>query len=115
MFIKERKTTIPELSLTNNQPSMMDGGKDFCEWSKRDRELAGSIGKIVELLLGRFGKGLINLALAESFFEKGADNYEVSELAQRGRMQAQAGGKQESGFRGYRHSGMVISIQQSYG
>lgn len=100
MFIKERKTTIPELSLTNNQPSMMDGGKDFCEWSKRDRELAGSIGKIVELLLGRFGKGLINLALAESFFEKGADNYEVSELAQRGRMQAQAGGKQEQVFVG---------------
>lgn len=100
MFITERKTTIPELSLTNNQPSMMDGGKDFCEWSKRDRELAGSIGKIVELLLGRFGKGLINLALAESFFEKGADNYEVSELAQRGRMQAQAGGKQEQVFVG---------------
>lgn len=100
MFITERKTTIPELSLTNNQPSMMDGGKDFCEWSKRDRELAGSIGKIVELLLGRFGKGLINLALAESFFEKGADNYEVSELAQRGRMQAQAGGKQEHVFVG---------------
>ena len=100
MFITERKTTIPELSLTNNQPSMMDGGKDFCEWSKRDRKLAGSIGKIVELLLGRFGKGLINLALAESFFEKGADNYEVSELAQRGRMQAQAGGKQEQVFVG---------------
>lgn len=99
-FVTERKTILPELSLTNNQPSMMHGGKDFCEWSKRDRELAKSIGKMVEILLGKFGKGLVNLALAESFFEKGEDNYEVSELAQKGRIQAQAGGKPEQVFVG---------------
>lgn len=99
-FMTERKTIIPELSLTNNQPTIMHGGKDFCEWSKRDRELAGSIGKMIEIVLGKFGKGLVNLALAESFFEKGEDNYEVSELAQKGRMQAQAGGKQEQVFVG---------------
>ncbi len=97
-FVTERKTILPELSLTNNQPSMMHGGKDFCEWSKRDRELAKSIGKIVEKLLGSFGKGLVDLALAESFFEKGGDNYEVCTLAQKGRLQAQAGGKPEQVF-----------------
>ena len=32
------------------------------------------------------------------YFEKGEDNYEVSELAQKGKMQAQAGGKQEQVF-----------------
>ena len=99
-FMTERKTNLPELSLPNNPPSMMNGGKDFCEWSKRDRELARSIGKMVEVVLGKFGKGLVNLALAESYFEKGEDNYEVSELAQKGRMQAQAGGKQEQVFVG---------------
>lgn len=78
----------------------MNGGKDFCEWSKRDRELAGSIGKIVEFVLGKYGKGLVNLALAESFFEKGGDNYEVAMLANKGRMQAEAGGKIEQCFVG---------------
>lgn len=48
------KLLLPELSLTNNQPSLMHGGKDFCAWSKRDRELAQSLGKVTELVLGRF-------------------------------------------------------------
>ena len=85
----ERKLTLYEFSVTGNQPSQMNGGKDFCEWSKRDRELARSIGKVVEFILGRYGKGMVDLALAESFLEKGEDNYEVSFLANRGRMQAE--------------------------
>lgn len=94
----ERKLTLYEFSVTGNQPSQMNGGKDFCEWSKRDRELARSIGKVVEFILGRYGKGMVDLALAESFLEKGEDNYEVSFLANRGRMQAEAGGKLEQCF-----------------
>ena len=54
----ERKLTLYEFSVTGNQPSQMNGGKDFCEWSKRDRELARSIGKVVEFILGRYGKGI---------------------------------------------------------
>ena len=77
---------------------MMNGGKDFCEWSKRDRELAKTIGKLISLVLGKYGKGLVNLALAESFFEKGEDDYEVASLAGRGRMQAESGGKTEQVF-----------------
>lgn len=89
---------LPELSVTNNQPSMMNGGKDFCEWSKHDKALARSIGKLVERILGKSGKGLVSLALAESFFEKGGDSYEVSELANKGRMQAESGGRLEQVF-----------------
>ena len=77
---------------------MMNGGKDFCEWSKRDRELASKVGRIVEFVLGKYGKGLVNLALAESFLEKSGDNYEVATLAAKGRMQAEAGGKIEQCF-----------------
>lgn len=94
----ERKIILPEFSVTSNLPSMMNGGKDFCEWSKKDRELAKTIGKIVALVLGKYGKGLVNLALAESFFEKGEDDYEVVSLAGRGRMQAESGGKVEQIF-----------------
>ena len=49
---------------------MMNGGKDFCEWSRKDRELAVSLGKIIEFVLGKYGKGLVPLALAESYLEK---------------------------------------------
>lgn len=98
VLLTEERTQLPDFSITNNQPSMMNGGKDFCEWSRHDRELANSIGKLVELVLGRSGKGLVSLALAESFFEKGADSYEVSNLANRGRVQAESGGRYEQVF-----------------
>lgn len=93
IWLVESRMELPELSVTNNQPSIMNGGKDFCEWSRHDRELAKSIGKLVEQVLGRWGKGLVSLALAESFFEKGGDRYEISSLANKGRMQADSGGK----------------------
>lgn len=92
------KKVLKELSVTSNLPSLMNGGKDFCEWSKRDRELAAGIGRIVSKALGRYGKGFLDLALAESYFEKGCDLYEVAALAGKGRMQAESGGKQEQVF-----------------
>lgn len=98
LFLTDRKVSLPEFSVTSNLPSMMNGGKDFCEWSRRDRELAKSLGKIVSSVLGKYGKGLVDLALAESFFEKGGDDYEVSSLAGRGRMKAESGGKMEQVF-----------------
>lgn len=98
LLIAERKMILPEFSVTSNMPSMMNGGKDFCEWSRRDRELAKKIGTVVSLVLGKYGKGLVNLALAESSFEKGADDYEVASLASSGRMQAESGGKSEQVF-----------------
>ncbi len=97
-LLKSRQIVLPEFSVTSNLPSLMNGGKDFCQWSKKDVYLAGSIGKMVEMILGKFGKGLVNTALAESFFEKGEDSYQVSALAGRGRMQAEAGGKLELAF-----------------
>ncbi len=98
VMLTDRKVRLPEFSVTSNLPSMMNGGKDFCEWSRKDKELAGSIGKIVEFVLGKYGKGLIPLALAESFLEKGQDDYEVMALIQKGRMQAESGGKIEQVF-----------------
>ena len=97
-LLRDRKVVLPEFSLTSNLPSQMSGGKDFCEWSKKDKELAASIGKLVEKVLGKYGKGLVSLALAESFLEKGMDSYEVAALAEKGRMQAESGGKAEQCF-----------------
>ena len=97
-LLKDGKAILPEFSVTSNMPSIMNGGKDFSEWSKRDKELAASIGKIVEVVLGKYGKGLVSIALAESYFEKGVDTYEIMFLAEKGRMQAEAGGKIEQVF-----------------
>ena len=97
-LLKEGKTMLPEFSVTSNLPSIMNGGKDFCEWSKRDRELAASAGRIVEFVLGKYGKGLVSISLAESYLEKGMDSYEIASLAEKGRMQAEAGGKMEQVF-----------------
>lgn len=97
-LLLNRNISLPEFSVTSNLPSQMNGGKDFCEWSKRDKELAKSIGKIIEFTLGKYGKGLVNLALAESYLEKGEDSYEIANLTNKGMMQAQAGGKTEQCF-----------------
>lgn len=94
-LLKSGKTALPEFSVTSNLPSLMNGGKDFCEWSKKDQELAASVGKIVEFVLGKYGKGLVSIALAESYLEKGMDNYEIVSLSEKGRLQAEAGGKTE--------------------
>ncbi len=99
-LLRNRKILLPEFSVTSNLPSLLNGGKDFCEWTKYDQELASNIGKAVEMVVGRFGKGLVDLALAESYLEKGMNNYEVSVYAGRGRMQAESGGKMELCFVG---------------
>lgn len=98
VLLTNRQLTLPEFSVTSNLPSQMNGGKDFCEWSRRDRELSKTIGKPVAVVLGKYGKGFVDIALAESFYEKGGDNYEIFSLVSRGRMQAEAGGKLEQCF-----------------
>ena len=97
-LMTNRSISLPEFSITSNLPSQLNGGKDFCGWSRKDRELANRLGKVLEFVLGKYGKGLINIALAESYLEKGGDSYEIANLANKGMMQAQAGGKVEQCF-----------------
>ena len=91
-LIFDRGMSLPEFSVTSNYPSTMNGGKDFCHWSREDRKLAATIGKLVERVLGRYGKGLVKAALGESFYEKGEDAYEVLTLLARAKMEAEGGG-----------------------
>lgn len=86
---------IPELSVTNNCPTTMNGGKDFCEWSKRDQFLADTIGKVIEKVNGSMGRGLVHAALCESFYEKGDRDAEVAHHAMLVHMDVEGGGKNE--------------------
>ena len=65
--------TLPAFSVTSALPSIMNGGKDFSEWSRRDDLLYQTIRVPVEAILGRDGVGLPDCAIAESKFEKGED------------------------------------------
>lgn len=80
------------VSLTNNQPSLMNGGKDFCEWSKTDIFLANTLGHIVEKILGKTGVGLVQTALGESAYEKGADSLRVMAYLTQGQNQSENNG-----------------------
>lgn len=87
-MIVSRGSPLPEFCVTSNLPSTMNGGKDFCGWSLRDREIERLYGGIITLVLGRNGKGLRSLALGESLFEKAADREEVLSLLSRGQVEA---------------------------
>ena len=50
-----KQVKLPEFSVTSNLPSIMNGGLDFCEWSRNDKELAIVMKKPVEIVLGKFG------------------------------------------------------------
>ena len=92
MLTKEKSLSFPELSVTSNIPSLINGGKDLCELTKNDREIVKAAGKIITAFLGSNGKGLINIALAESLYEKGGDSYEISGLISIGKNQIESGG-----------------------
>ncbi|MCQ2524059.1 MAG: LuxR C-terminal-related transcriptional regulator [Lachnospiraceae bacterium] len=90
--------TLPEMSVTNNQPSVMNGGKDFCEWSKIDKFLANTIGVLIEKVLHDYKNGIIDHSLGESFYEKGVDSYEVLKYLSKAQLSSQDSGKIELSF-----------------
>ena len=70
-LMMNREVTLPSFSVTSTLPSIMNGGKDFSAWSKRDDLLYQTLRVPVETILGRDGVGLADCAIAESKFEKG--------------------------------------------
>ncbi len=68
-----KDVSLPPFSVTSTLPSIMNGGKDFSAWSKRDDLLYQTLRIPVETVLGKDGFGLADTALAESKFEKGED------------------------------------------
>lgn len=90
--------SLPEMSVTNNEPSVMNGGKDFCDWSKIDKFLANTIGVLIEKMLRNYGLGMVDHALGESFYEKGMDSYEVLKHLTKAQLEMQESGKIELAF-----------------
>ena len=72
-LIQNKEIQLPPISVTATMPSIMNGAKDFSQWSKRDDQLYKTLKTPVEGILGSDGVGLADCALAESKFEKGED------------------------------------------
>ena len=72
-LLMNKEVTLPSFSVTSALPSIMNGGKDFSPWSKKDDLLYHTMRIPVEAVLGRDGVGLADCAIAESKFEKGED------------------------------------------
>ena len=70
-LLTDREVRLPPFSVTSTMPSLMNGGKDFSPWSKRDDLLYTVLRVPVEGVLGRDGVCLADCAMAESKFEKG--------------------------------------------
>lgn len=71
--LTDKQIKIPAFSVTSTLPSLMNGGKDFCLWSKQDDLLYKTMRIPVEAVLGKDGVGLADCAICESKFEKGED------------------------------------------
>lgn len=72
-LMRDDEIKVAPFSITSRLPSVMNGGKDFCEWSKKDDFLYATMKKPLEALLGRDGVGFADSAICESKFEKGQD------------------------------------------
>ncbi len=91
-LLTNKELTLPSFSVTSALPSLMNGGKDFSEWSEKDDLLYKTMRIPVEAILGRDGVGLADCAIAESRFEKGENISDrmlslipkVNEIRQRG-------------------------------
>ena len=72
-LLTNKEVTLPAFSITSALPSLMNGGKDFSQWSPKDDLLYKTIRVPVEVILGKDGVGLADYAVAESKVEKGED------------------------------------------
>ncbi|MDD3164610.1 MAG: LuxR C-terminal-related transcriptional regulator [Oscillospiraceae bacterium] len=69
-ILTSQELQLPTFSVTSSLPSILNGGKDFSEWTRRDELLYATMRKPVETILGRDGVGIADCALCESKFEK---------------------------------------------
>ena len=89
--LQEKGITLPEVSLTDNLPSILNGAKDFCWMTKQTQNILTSHSQLIEQVLGLAAKGLIDATLGETIYEKGGDTYEILRLLSRSRLESDRG------------------------
>jgi LuxR family transcriptional regulator, maltose regulon positive regulatory protein len=71
---------VQKMSISGNMPSLLNGGKDFCRWLRRDKLLYSVLKKPIEQVLGASSAGLADIALGESLYVKNSVAESISYL-----------------------------------
>ncbi len=74
--VQDKEIDPGTFGITSSLPSILNGGKDFSEWSKIDDFLYKTIRKPLEIFFKNQGVGLAECSICESKFEKGADYHD---------------------------------------
>ena len=85
-------------SLTSFLPSLLDGKKDFSEWTKNPIELAEKYQSLFAAFQEPLKKGLVPLFLSECAYQKGEGPSEVLHSLSAARFEAERGGSSETLF-----------------
>lgn len=72
-YVGNSQLKRPSFSITSRLPSVLNGGKDFSDWAKKDDILYKTVKKPLEKMLHNEGIGVIDCGMCESKFEKGKD------------------------------------------
>lgn len=73
-MVKTDNIKIPEMAVTGNSPSVINGGVDFSFFLKRGKKDILEIREAVFKVFGRFGKSLYKVGIAESMLEQNTGN-----------------------------------------
>ncbi len=82
MLFQNLKTTgvkMIQLSISSCLPTVLNGGRDFSDWVKKDDIIYHTMKKPIEHVLGSQGVGVSECAYCESKFEKGVD-YHIQQV-----------------------------------
>lgn len=69
-ILMNKNIHLPAFSVTSTLPSIMNGGKDFCSWSKQDEWLYATMRKLAETVPGRDGIGLVIAPCAKASLKR---------------------------------------------
>jgi LuxR family maltose regulon positive regulatory protein len=93
-----RGIELPEISVTGNLPSLLNGGKDLCGVLDSIEDMEDEKQSEILRALGRFKEGFFPCLLAEIYFEKSYSAQQVLPLLTRSQLQSEGCGVLEISF-----------------
>lgn len=83
-MVRRKELVLRSFSATSGLPSIVNGGKDFSDWCTKDDQMFKTMSGPLQTVLGKYGVGLAESAVAESKYEKGEDiSVRLLDLVQR--------------------------------
>lgn len=98
-LVKEEKIKIPEMAVTGNSPSLINGGVDFSLFLKRTKRERTKIRRPLMDIFGKYGKSLYEAGTAERMLEQNIGNtFEIMRLLNEAYVASDVIGRMEGCF-----------------